>query len=327
MSDQSLQQTASNPIDGSSLINVPGVPGPPGPPGGIIDINADATVNQLLTVVGPGAWSIPVPGTHRLTITALASITGDTTPAQLLTVVGPAAWSIPVPGTHRLTLTQFAGAAAPGFVPDPGAAGATAYLAADATWKAIPAGGAGLTSINADITTAQLLTVVGPAAWSIPVPGTQRLTLTALASNAAGYVPNPGGVLEIFLAPDGSWQNHNHITVNNLVISIPNLTQQTLANIVIPVNGTGAYFVSGIVYWTANPTGSRGATLRLNGTVIVAVNGQAVNDGGVGNAFNLSFIVAATAGDTISLTASQSSGGALNSVQSNLTIYRLGTGV
>lgn len=207
----------------------------PGGGGGIVSINADATPAQLLTVVGPAAWSIPVAGTHRITLNAFAgathpgyvpdpgvagvsdflaangtwkagagfpggqnvisSINGDGAAAQLLTVVGPAAWDNPVYGTERLTLTQFAGSGVPGYVPDPVAHGATDYLAADATWKPIPGAGFGVTSINGDTTAAQIMQITGA--------GAQALTITDPGGGFHNFAPqifsgtagNPVGVV------------------------------------------------------------------------------------------------------------------------------------
>ncbi len=172
----------------------------------------------------------------------IVSINGDATLAQLLTAVGPAAWSIPVAGTHRLILTQFAGSGVPGYVPDPVAHGATDYLAADGSWKVIPGAGFGVTSINADTTAAQLLTVVGPAAWSIPVAGTHRLTMDQFAGGGTtGFVPDPGAGGARYLAQDGTWQG---VPIGQIVSINADGTPAQLLTVVgpaawsIPVAGT-----------------------------------------------------------------------------------------
>ncbi len=99
MSDQSYQGTPARVVDGSNLINIPG--------GGILSINGDATPAQSLSALAPGFVSNNGVGGHIVSYV-------DFVPA----VPGPSA---------------------AGLVPNPGVAAPTDYLAADATFKPIPA--------------------------------------------------------------------------------------------------------------------------------------------------------------------------------------------
>lgn len=98
MSDQTYEAEGPSKIDGSKLINVPAVVG-------IITINGDATAAQTISAASPGFVSSVGP----------------------LHVVNFPVFAPAVPGPSEA-----------GLVPNPGAAGATDYLAADATFKPIP---------------------------------------------------------------------------------------------------------------------------------------------------------------------------------------------
>jgi hypothetical protein len=102
----------------------------------------------------------------------VASLNGDTTAAQIL---NPAAGS-PIRvnnmggGNHTLGALPFSPGQA-GIVSDPGAHAATDYLGADNTFRAIPGGGGGLTSVTGDFGGA----VTGPA-----------MTLKAMVNGGSG---------------------------------------------------------------------------------------------------------------------------------------------
>jgi len=72
----------------------------------------------------------------------IISINGDATPAQSLSALSPGFVSNNGIGGHVVSYLDFVpavpGPSAAGLVPNPGAAGATDYLAADATFKPIP---------------------------------------------------------------------------------------------------------------------------------------------------------------------------------------------
>jgi hypothetical protein len=134
MSDQTYDAGGPKQIDGSKLINVPAV-------GGITTINGDATAAQLITV-GAGLGILNVGPAHN--------------------IFGiPFAPAVPGP-------------TAPGLVPNPGIAGPTDYLAADATFKPIPViPPAGISQLEDDLgglTTASIV-ILEPRVEGAFVPG------------------------------------------------------------------------------------------------------------------------------------------------------------
>lgn len=325
MSDQTPGLEPVAVIDGSRIINVAGATG-------LTSINGDATPAQTLaagagisvTDVGGGSHVIAViPGPPP--VAGLQSINADVTAAQTLAGTAPIHVADGGGGAHTISADDFAGPGTPGVVNAP-AGVATDYLARDGTFKTIPAGGAGITSINADVTAAQLVTASLPLHVVDGGGGAHNLTVDSFAgAGTRGVVADPV-TSDCYLDSATGWKRYNFVGQNTALVSIPSNSPTVVATITISAGNDGVYLLVGEVFWDAAPNGGRNGAITVNGFFVAAQVARAPENPGVGAVNNCCKVYSLSAGDVVRLVATQYSGGPLNVVSGGfLQVFKLCT--
>jgi hypothetical protein len=155
-------------------------------------------------------------------------------------------------------------------------------------------------------------------AWNTPKTWNVGDILTASDMNT--YVRDNTAFLNA--PPSARVYNDANISINNdtttaLTFNTERFDTDTIHNTSTNTNRltcqtAGLYLIYGCVSWAANNAGSRSATIRLNGSTIIAVS-SILNLGAADLPRNvLSTVYSLSASDYVELTAYQNSGGALN---------------
>lgn len=93
----------------------------------------------------------------------------------------------------------------------------------------------------------------------------------------------------------------------------------------VPTDGDGVYLVIGQVSWALNSSGRRILTLGKNGSAITGAGNTSLPDTGGSTTHGFTHMVELVAGDYVSMSAQQTSGGALNITAARLQAIWMAT--